>query len=205
MQKESYSTRAVFETTTPDHVDYTLRRFSTTEYFRMGEAGILQETDRVELIDGEILVREPEGSQHASHVHEIAALFYHLRNTGRAIVRTNHPAILDDFNVPQPDVAVVKWRDDRYVHAHPTPADILLAIEVSWTTLLQDRGIKAPLYARAGIPELWIVDLKSRHVEVYREPSRAGYASFARFGIGSTLRPHSFEDVALRVDDLLLL
>ena len=205
MRKAYYSSHVPVETTAPDQVDYTPRRFSAAEYFRMGEAGILQEEDRVELIEGEILVREPEGSEHASHVDEIAALFYHLRNARRAIVRTNHPAILDDFNVPQPDIALVKWRDDRYRQAHPTPGHILLAIEVSWSSALHDRRIKAPLYARAGIPELWIVDLKSQQLEVYRLPSESGYASFSRLGRGSTLRPIAFQDVEVRVEEILLL
>ena len=201
--KTTYDTRGLPAMTSPNPVAYSPHRFSVEEYFRMAELGILGEDDRVELIGGEVLVREPAGSEHASHVHKIADV---LRTSlgGRAHVRTENPAILDDYNAPQPDVCILKWRDDYYVHAHPSPADILLAIEVAWSSAPADRRIKAPLYARVGIPEFWLVDLKNEMVEVYRESSDTGYASYARLGLGSTLRPLAFEDIQVRVKEILL-
>jgi Uma2 family endonuclease len=203
--KTIYDTRGVLTMTSPDAVAYAPHRFSVEEYFRMAELGILAEEDRVELIEGEVLVREPAGPEHASHVHKIAYFFRRLEDERRGMVRTENPAILDGLNAPQPDVCILKWRDDYYVHAHPSPADILLAIEVAWSSAPGDRRIKAPLYARVAIPEFWLVDLKNEMVEVYREPSESGYASFARLGLGATLRPLAFEDIELRVKEILLL
>ena len=170
----------------------------------MAELGILGEEDRVELINGQILVMEPPSPEHASHIDYIASRFFRLRTERRCHLRIQHPAILDDLSAPQPDISLVRWRDDFYLHAHPSPGDILLAIEVAWTSAPGDRRIKAPLYARAGIPEYWLVDLPNRLVEVYREPSATGYASFARLGAGATLRPLAFEDIELRVEEMLL-
>jgi len=93
----------------------------------------------------------------------------------RAIVSVHDPVVVTDWSVPQPDLALLKPRDDDYSRSHPVAADVLLAIEVADTTLNFDVGTKAPLYARCGIPEVWIVDLNARTMRIYREPSAKGY------------------------------
>ena len=204
MKDTRYVKPVVASMTSPDQVYYTPRRFSVDEYFQLAEIGILNEDDRVELLEGEIVVMEPAGSEHEGHVSRLAYVFYEKLGR-RALVRTEQPTILDTFNAPQPDLVLVRWRDDHYVHSHPLPGDILLAIEVSWSSVTADRRIKAPIYARTGISEYWIVDLRSSSVEVYREPTGRGYASFSRVGPDSVLRPLAFDDVEIRVEDILLL
>jgi len=142
------------------------RLFTAEEYFRMGEAGILQEDDRVELIEGEIVEMSPIGSRHAACVNRLVKLF--VREVGDSgIVGAQNPVLLPDYSGPQPDVAVLRLREDFYAEAHPTPGDVLLLIEVSDTTLRYDREVKLPLYALAGILEVWIVDLQNGEILTY--------------------------------------
>src|ERR671938_544657 len=134
------------------------RCFSVDEYYRMGEAGILTEDDRVELIEGEIIEMSPIGSRHAACVNRLNTLLgRHLRQT--AIVSVQNPIRLDAYSEPEPDVALLRPRADYYESGHPTPADALLIVEVADTSADYDRIIKLPLYAKAGIPEAWLVDL----------------------------------------------
>ncbi|MDQ3917533.1 MAG: Uma2 family endonuclease, partial [Acidobacteriota bacterium] len=126
--------------------------FTVDEFERMGAAGIFHPDDRLELIGGEIVEMSPIGSSHAACVKFLSALLQRLFG-GTLIVSTQDPIRLDDFSEPQPDVALLRWREDFYRHAHPTPADVLLVVEVADTTVESDRQVKIPLYARAGIPE----------------------------------------------------
>jgi Uma2 family endonuclease len=110
---------------------------------------------------------------------------------------------MDEFSEPEPDLMLLAMQDDYYASAHPGPDDVLLLIEVSDTTLLYDRNVKLPLYARAGIPEVWIVDLQSGQLEVFTEPSSEGYASSRNFGSGDSVSPAAFDDISLAVDDII--
>lgn len=148
--------------------------FTVDEYYRMYEAGIFSEDDRVELIDGEIVEMSPIGRSHAACVDRLTKLFVlHLRDD--AIVRVQGPIRLDNRSEPQPDIALLRARDDFYASGHPGPADVLLVVEVADTTLDYDREIKARRYARAGIPEYWLVDLTGEAIEVYSEPGKSRY------------------------------
>jgi Uma2 family endonuclease len=134
------------------------RLFSVTEYHRFGEAGILSEDDRVELIKGEVVEMSPIGSRHAACVRALQELVQ--EKLGRtAQVSVQNPIQLDEHSEPQTDVALVTPRKDRYANAHPRPADVLLVIEVADTSIEFDQSVKLPLYARAKIPEAWLVDL----------------------------------------------
>src|SRR5216684_564312 len=126
------------------------RHFNVTEYYQMAKAGVLKPDDRVELIEGEIVKMSPIGSPHAACV---CRLYESLPNVvkGRALVWVQNPVRLNDFSEPVPDIALLKPRKDYYAARHPTPADVLLIIEVADSTLLTDRNIKIPLYARSGI------------------------------------------------------
>lgn len=175
------------------------RRFTVDEYYRMAEAGILTEDDRVELLEGEVLQMPPIGSHHAGCVGRIDRIFQQLLGN-RAIVWVQNPVRLDAYNEPQPDVALLRLRDDFYTTGHPGPGDVLLIVEVAETTASYDRSLKVPLYARFGIPEVWLVDLNAETVEVYRGPSAGGYQDVRPLGRSETLSPTAFPDVATPVD-----
>jgi Uma2 family endonuclease len=183
-------------------VQLTRRRFTVDEYYEMARAGILGEDDRVELIDGEIVEMPPIGPGHAGSVGGAAEQL--MRQFGdRAHVRVQNPIRLGPHDEPQPDLALVRRRADSYRSAHPTPADVLLVIEVADTSLAADRGVKMPLYARFGLPEAWLVDLQHEVVLVHREPAADGYRLVTTARRGERLRPLAFPDRELAVDDLL--
>lgn len=152
----------------------TKQRITVAEYDEMIERGILTEQDRVELIHGEIVDKMPIGDLHAACVNRLNSLFS-ARSAGRYLVSIQNPVRLKDSD-PEPDVALLKPRDDFYGTSRPAPADVLLLIEVADSSLDYDRDIKGPLYAEAGITEYWIVNVIDRTVEVHRSPTRnAGY------------------------------
>lgn len=149
-------------------------RISVDDYHRMAEVGLLAPDARVELIEGEIVEMPPIGSRHGAAVSQLNALL--VRAVGeRALVRCQLPVRLGDLSEPQPDLALVAHRDDFYAQHHPVAADTFLAIEVSESTLRYDRQVKMALYARHGIPELWIVDVKDKRLLVFRQPSGSEY------------------------------
>lgn len=144
-------------------------RITADEYERMAEVGVLAPDARVELIEGEIIDMAPPGNMHCSIVDQLTRLLI-LAVGERAIVRTQGAVRLSRHSQPQPDFALLKPRRDFYFHAHPTGEDMLLVIEVSDSSLRYDREIKMPLYARLGVPEAWIVDLRHGRVEFYSSP-----------------------------------
>jgi len=148
-----------------------LRRFTVSEYHRMGEAGILSEDDRVELMDGVIIQQMPQKSKHSAVIRKLSAPFYPLVLEGKALLSVQLPLILTDDTEPEPDLLVVKPREDAYGEAHPASEDVLLLIEVSDTTLEYDTDVKLPRYAASGIPDVWIVNLVDNHIEVIVTPS----------------------------------
>ena len=177
------------------------RRFTVDEYHRMAEVGILRQDDRVELLDGEIVQMSPIGSRHAAVVTRLQRLLERLASD-RAIVRVQQPIRLDSYSEPEPDVAVVELRDDFYAAAHPTPAEILLIIEVADTSARYDRSRKLPSYARAAIPEVWLVDLGLDRVETHQEPRADGYATQQILRHDAGITPLCLPDVTIRVGDL---
>lgn len=177
-------------------------RFTVDEYYRMAEAGIFSERDRVELIEGEVVRMSPIGSRHASAVRRVDFLFG-SRLAGRAIVSVQNPVRLSDTSEPEPDVALLLPRPDFYSESHPGPTDVLLIIEVADTTVQYDRRVKANLYARAGVPEYWLMDLPGDAIERHSEPSADGYRIVQRFHRGERIGVQALPDVELLVDDLL--
>ena len=149
------------------------------EYFRMGEAGILASDARYELIEGEIIDMPPIGPSHAGKTNRLTAILSEAVH-GRAIVSTQNPIILGDFSAPQPDLALLRYRDDYYEQSHPTAPDVLLLIEVADTSLDHDRGSKLALYARYRVPEVWIVDIPGGHLDIHRDPDGARYTQQVR-------------------------
>lgn len=177
-------------------------RFTRREYHAMVEAGILTEDSRVELIEGEIIEMSPINPPHASTVVKLTELFV-VRLAGKAIVTSQNPFTIGAMSEPQPDVILARHRMDYYSHAHPTPEDILLVVEVAQATLRYDRGRKARLYGAAGLAEYWIVNLVDNTVDVHREPGPKGYGSVKSFKPGDTLSPLAFPDVTLDVAAIL--
>lgn len=150
------------------------RLFTVSDYYKMAEAGILSPDDRVELIGGEILKMSPIKSQHAGIVNELSELLI-LALFGRAIVTVQNPLRINKQSEPEPDIIVAKYRKDKYRDDHPKPEDVFLLIEVADSSLAFDRNVKTPLYAQAGIPEYWIVNLNDRQIEIFRQPAEADY------------------------------
>ena len=177
-------------------------RFTVADYHRMAEAGILHEDDRVELIEGEIVQMSPIGSKHAGNVDRLAHFFL-PRLQGRAIVRVQNPIQMGDYSEPEPDLVLLRPRDDFYTSAHPTPADVLLVIEVAETSAAYDRQDKAALYARGGIPEYWVADLGQASLIVYCDPTPDGYTTVRVLRRGEAIRPLAFPDLEVAVTDLL--
>ena len=180
----------------------TRRRFTVEEYYRMGEAGILSGDDRVELIEGEIVMMTPIGPPHAAAVHRLTRLWI-TRLGDRAIVLVQNPIRLALDSELQPDLALLRPRPDFYGKSHPQPPDTFLLIEVADTTAESDRRVKVPLYARAGIRETWLLDLSADCVEVYRRPTPDGYQDVLTLHRGRPLAPGAFPDLVLTVEDLL--
>ena len=158
----------------------TRRRFTADEYGQMLRSGILGEDDRVELVDGEIVELRPIGSAHAAQVKRLATLLHRVA-ADYAIVSVQDPIHLDERSEPQPDLALLRFRDDFYAARHPTPADVLLIVEVSDSSVAYNREVKLPLYAQSGISEVWLIDQAAPGVlEVHTGPSVAGYSHVRR-------------------------
>jgi hypothetical protein len=181
----------------------TRRRFTVDEYHRMGETGILPEDSRLELICGDIVLREPIGAYHAGTVNGLARLFM-SRLGNRAIVSVQNPVLFPQEDTElQPDVALLRPRDDLYRTRHPEAADVLLLIEVADTTLRLDRRVKMPLYARVRVQEVWLLDLTTQRLEVCREPLGDRFGSVRILGRGQRVAPAAFGDFSVDVADLV--
>lgn len=178
------------------------RTFTVDEYYAMAEAGILSQDDRVELIEGDILRMTPIGSRHAACVLRLST-FFHQHLAGRALVSVQSPLRLSQYSEPEPDIALLQPQDDFYAEAHPMPADTTLVIKVADSSLTYDQQVKIPLYARHGVPEVWLVDLSRELIELYREPSPQGYEQTIQARHGEEITPQSFVDLTLSVDDIL--
>lgn len=177
-------------------------RFTVEDYERMGRAGVFHEDDRVELIEGQIVEMTPIGPPHAGTVNALNRIF--SRAVGDdGIVSVQNPTILSDITEPQPDLLVLRPRDDLYRTTHPRPDDVLLLVEVADSSIAYDRSVKAPLYARAGIAEYWLVDLRSRVLEVHREPTPEGYVQVLEMAPGTSVAPVAFPDVGIDVGEIL--
>jgi Uma2 family endonuclease len=168
----------------------------------MHEAGVFAVGDRYELINGEIREMSPIGIKHAVCVTRLSTLFTN-RFINKAIIWSQNPIDLSNNSQPQPDLAILKWRDDFYASALPTPDDILLVIEVADSTISYDRDVKAPLYAANGIPEMWIFDLNQQIIEGYSQPSASGYKRSQRYEQGDTLSILAFPEVIFNWESLL--
>lgn len=180
------------------------RLFTVAEYGAMIERGILREGERVELLGGVIVRMAAMGARHAESLTRTTELVTPPL-VGVARVRVQMPVVIPEYDEPEPDVAVVRPRDYGPGPGHPTPADILLLVEVSDTSLGFDRREKLPVYARAGIPESWLVDLPGDGIERHADPDpeRGLYRSVTRFGRGEMITSVVLPRLAFPVDAVL--
>jgi Uma2 family endonuclease len=176
--------------------------FTVDEYYEMARVGILTESDRVELIEGEIVEMSPIGSRHQAIVDELTYVFSNAVGA-RARVRVQGPLRLADITEPQPDVQLLVPRDDRYVGGHPTQLEALLVVEVSDTSLSYDRNYKSVIYSMRGVPELWILDVGRPRLFVMREPAEMGYRVVMELEVGDAIAPVALPDLSFAVADLL--
>jgi len=172
------------------------RHFNVEEYYRVAAAGVLSENDRVELIEGEIVETNPIGSRHAACVGRLTEILGGLVS-GKAIVWVQNPVQINDYSEPLPDVALFKRRDDFYSQANPQPADVLLIIEVADSSVDYDREVKIPLYARANIPEMWLVNLPKDTIEIYTQPLGETYREIRLVKRGESLTAKTLPSLAL--------
>jgi Uma2 family endonuclease len=176
-------------------------RFTVDDFFQMAETGVLDPDKRLELIQGEIVEMSPTGRRHAGTVAWLTHFF--TTAPGPTVVWSQSTLRLGTASAPEPDVLVLSWQENFYRDVDPTPADVLLAVEVSETSAGWDRRVKRPLYARAGIGELWIVDLAGRRVEVARQPGADDYETLQTFRAGAHIAATAFPNLELSVSDLL--
>lgn len=175
--------------------------FTAQHYHLMHEAGIFSEGDRLELINGEIREMSPIGRKHVACIIRLDQLMQ-KKLGDRIMVSTQNSIRLDDNSEPQPDLAILKPREDFYEEGLPTPSDILLIIEVADSTIAYDREVKAPLYAAAEIPEMWLFDVNKKVIEGYSQPSASGYKWIKRYDEGDTLSILAFPDVVFNWNEL---
>jgi Uma2 family endonuclease len=183
------------------------RRFSRMEYARLIAHGVLDEDEPIELLDGLLLVKEPQHSAHRTAVILVARALEQAFGPGW-FVQIQSPIALDSRSEPEPDVCVVRGSPRDYVAAHPTRPAVI--VEVAQSGLGLARGRKAASYARAEIADYWIVNLVDRVVEVHRQPlrpaaarSRWGYAAIESFGADAEITPLAAPAARVRVADLL--
>jgi len=178
------------------------RKFTVEQFHKMAESGILNEDDRVELIRGEIIEMAAIGLKHAACVNRLSN-FLAWKLVNRVITSVQNPVELDDNSEPQPDVVLLKPREDFYASARPQAKDVFLIIEVADSTIKYDREVKIPLYDEEGVIEVWLVDINEECVEVYREPVNGKYQKVQKFRTGESLVIQAFGDVNIGVNEIL--
>ncbi len=171
-------------------------RISTDRYLKMFETGVLTEYDRIELIDGDLILMAPNGPPHSAVVARLNKLLV-LSAGDFAIVSPGSSVNLGEYSMPQPDLILLKPRADYYSGRLPTPSDVILVVEVSDSSVAFDQGFKRSLYARHGIAEYWVVDIPGRRVHVYREPGITGFAMARVCSLADVVSPRELP--ALRI------
>jgi Uma2 family endonuclease len=177
-------------------------KLSVSDYYRMGDAGILHEDDRIELIEGELIDMAPIGSWHAGIVTQLVSVLSMMAGT-KATISSQNPISLNGHSVPQPDLMVLKPRQDFYKSALPEPADVIVLIEVADSSIDYDRKTKLPLYARNGIKEFWIIDLNAERLERYSQPNETGYGHSETLDKTCSISPAGLPDVVIDLSRIL--
>lgn len=176
-------------------------RFSVDEYYKMIELGLIKDYEKAEIIDGELIQKMTIGDRHALVVDLLTEFF--IKNVPENVrVRPQNPLRLSDFNEPEPDFVLsdlTKYDGKR----HPRPAEVILAVEVSDTTLKYDRTVKLPLYAQAEIPEVWIVNLPNNIIEIHQKPSNGIYQLTKIYNLGEIAKSEILPELEIEVNKIL--
>lgn len=175
-------------------------RFSRKDYHQLAQVGLLTEDTPVELINGEIIEMSPINSLHAGTVKRLLRFFSNVLNE-QYLIGAQDPVNLGEYSEPEPDLSILKYREDTYTQSHPAAEDILLLIEVADSSLEKDRSVKLPLYAKAGIPETWIVNLQDQQIEVYTSSEDDRYQNEKIYKPGAHLAHELFGHLV--VQDIL--
>jgi Uma2 family endonuclease len=179
-----------------------LRLFTAREYERLGELGVIGEDERVELIEGRIVRMAAKNMLHAAATRRANRYFMRLLG-GRAVVSVQDPILLNDLSEPEPDLVLAALPEEQYLKHHPMPQDIYLVLEIADSSLLYDRDVKGPTYARSGIIQFCLLNLQGREVEDYRDPRPDGYRTKQTYAEGESFSLVSFPKVSIKVGDLL--
>jgi Uma2 family endonuclease len=172
------------------------------QFHRMGEAGIFRDNEHVELVEGEMIQMPPIGPAHASRVNVVGTLFARRLDDDRALVSYQNPITLPPKNEPQPDIALLKPATHRYKTTLPLASDVLLVVEVADTTLSYDRDVKIPIYAQNGIAEVWLFDVQTELLIVFRAPVSGVYTSVFTLQQTESIAPLLLSDVTISLVDL---
>ncbi len=175
-------------------------QFSVEEYLKLGEVGIFHEDDRVELLNGNIVLMSPIGIRHMNAVRRLNRIFHRLF-ARKAIVDVQNPVVIDGQSMPQPDVLLLRLDFDE--SAAPGPADVLLLVEVADSSLLYDQRDKLEAYARNGIAEYWILDLTRNELHVFRDPAGPAYRHTQVVRHEESIAPLAFADTPIALGELL--
>jgi Uma2 family endonuclease len=186
------------QTTMPQPVQL---RFTVDEYYKMIELGMLKDYEKAEIIEGELIRKMTVGDRHA-YVVDVLTRFFVKNVSDEILVRVQNPVRLSDYNEPEPDLTLADLRKYNGKR-HPRPAEIILIVEVSDSTVKYDRDKKLPLYAEAEIPEVWIVNLQNEIVEIHTKPGVGLYQLVEIFNRGETVKSKSLTDLEIEVDKLL--
>ena len=167
-------------------------RFTVEEFHKLGEAGIFGEDDRVELVEGEIVEMMPIGWRHVESVNALTGVLADLRGTGRFVVSVQNPLVLGEHGEHYPDLVLYRKGVRGRV---PEAGDALVVVEVADTSVSYDRNVKLPLYARAGVAEAWLVDLRAGAIEVHSAPRAGGYGTVRTYARGEVVRSATLAEV----------
>ena len=185
-----------------------LKHWTAAEYHRMSELGILKANERTELIAGQILSMAAKGTPHVTTLRLLAVALDTLLgvpfNDQSFFVSTQDPIQLDDFSEPEPDLTIVRGKILDFIDRHPGPSDIVLVIEVADSTLKYDCEVKDKLYAKAGIEDYWVVDVKKRQLNIFRNPTPGGYTSHLILSQADSIAPLAFPDRNLSLTDIFV-
>ncbi len=179
------------------------RPISVAEYDRMNELGFFNDDERVELLNGEIIKIMAKGTRHAIF-NDLVADILNEKLGKNVYLRNQNPIILDDFSEPEPDIVLAKPPRGNYLEKHPTPTDIYLVMEISDTTLHQDRETKSLAYARSGIVQYLLLNVNEQTIEDYREPHFDGYESKKTYRIGDKFNLVAFPETEINVNEILV-
>jgi len=180
----------------------TPKRFRVEDFRKMTEVGILPEESGWEVIDGFLIDKMSIGSRHAGTIKILSEMLRDLIRS-EAIISVQDPIHIDDYNEPEPDIALLKRRNDFYRESHPIPQDVLLLIEVSDSTIKYDREVKKTLYAEAEIAEYWLVNLQDNTIEVYSQPKNGNYRLARILESGETIEAVAVKNLKLQIDEIL--